>query len=75
MGMSRELIGTREYGVQVWVCSNCGWARPYPRLVTRGEDSPDCLQEEFARHECADHPPERRLRIDEATAHWLVVPF
>ena len=75
MGVSRELMGTREYGVQVWLCSNCGWARPYPRLVTRGEDSLDCLQKEFAQHVCADHPPERRLRMDEATADGLAVWF
>lgn len=60
MGMSRELIDTRENGVQVWVCSNCGWSRPYPRLVPRVGDSRDGLLKEFIHHVCADYPSENQ---------------
>ena len=56
MGVSRELRETRENGIQVRVCSKCGWKRPYPRLDTKGEDSGDALLKEFVRHVCADFP-------------------
>ena len=57
--MSRELIDTRENGEQVWICSNCGWSRPYPE-VPRVEDSRDGLLKEFIHHVCADYPSEKQ---------------
>ena len=55
---------TRENGVQVWKCSNCGWARPYPQLVQNETDSRDGLLRAFVRHLCAEHPRGRRARKD-----------
>ena len=37
-----------------------GWGRHYPRLVARGNDSPDALLNKFIQHVCANHPLERR---------------
>ena len=42
MGMSTELMETNKYGVQIWVCSDCGWEQSYL--------SP------FAEETCADYP-------------------
>ena len=57
MDVSRELIEKREYGVQIWVCSNCRWAHAYRRPAKMGEDSRESAAQKFVLHVCADHPP------------------
>ena len=58
MGLSRELIEKREYGVRIWVCSHCRWAHAYRRPAEMSDDSREsAAQKLFALHVCADHPP------------------
>jgi hypothetical protein len=64
MGASRELMETHQNGVQVWVCSQCGWKRPYPKTVPKGEDSGDSLLKEFVNHVCAHYQRGRKRSTD-----------
>ena len=59
MGASRELMEVSRNGVQVWVCSKCQWAHPYPQSEKIQEGSANKLLKEFARHDCAEFPRAR----------------
>lgn len=62
MAGKRNLVFDRKNGVDIFTCSDCGWARPYPRL---GAEYPDAeLKDAFDQHVCDQHPRPKKPRED-----------